>query len=171
METPRENFAVKHTFVTVEEDETVELRKRASKRRSSCPPNLLKMQHNPETVVMLQNLPNRATKVKVQSHVVSLGVKPDVVLDLPLDRRTGVNKGYAFLTFHSMKDAKKFVKNVEGTQLRGSRSAKRLAAVLALGHRLTLKRAAVPSVPASWLSPVKQEGVQDRIAAAAAACC
>lgn len=80
--------------------------------------------------VMLRNLPNRAKTDRVREHVVAIGF-PDVVkVSLPTDRKTGCNKGYAFLEFPDKRMALDFITQVSETQLAGSESPKRLEANL-----------------------------------------
>jgi len=136
LEQPREDFAVKNGFISVDEQDVTQ----APKRRASCPPDLLRIKHSEKkTKVILQNLPIRASKADVQSHLSSLGVPGSALstLDLAVERRSGVtkpkNKGYAFLTFSKLQDAKRFMGKVEGTQLAGSSTVKRLHAAFKLG--------------------------------------
>lgn len=117
---PQWTYAVKNTFVTV--------RRPAAQRRRSCPPVLVAVA--PRTKVMLANLPIRATPAPVLAHLAALGA---AVLDLvlPIDRKTGLNKGYAFLKFETEAGAEACIAAVAGTQLQGSHSQKLLAAAFA----------------------------------------
>merc|ERR1719473_1769003 len=83
--------------------------------------------------VLFRNLPNRAREDKILSHIEKVcGFKDEQVrLELPLDRRTRGNKGFAFVMFESEEAAKTFIRKVEGTQIEGSETPKRLTAVLA----------------------------------------
>lgn len=71
--------------------------------------------------LMLRNLPNRAKKDRIEEHMHSLGFF-DFELHLPIDSRTGVNKGYAFIRLPDEGTALKFITAVEKTQLPGGNS-------------------------------------------------
>lgn len=132
---PREDFVVKNSFITLDEP-------RATKRERSCPPALLQERETgPTTMVMLRHLPNRATAAKVRAHLTGLGVSEAVSMQLPVDKKTGANRGYVFLSFTSEADARRFLADVEGTQLEGSKSAKRLTAVFAYGPEMRTQHA------------------------------
>jgi len=121
-------FAIKNSFVEVDESEAP-----ARKRRSSCPARL----RHVRTTVMLSNLPNRAQEHQVRAHVATLGADVQE-LTLPMDKRTGVNRGYAFCKFDDEDAARDFIALVEGTQIEGSKSKKRLAGSFANGGRAML---------------------------------
>lgn len=82
--------------------------------------------------LMLRNLPNRAKKDRIEEHMHSLGFH-DFELHLPIDSRTGVNKGYAFIRLSDEATALRFIASVEQTQLPGgnSTSTKQLTAFFA----------------------------------------
>jgi hypothetical protein len=121
------DFEVSKTFVTV--------KPAAAKRRSSCPARV----HTPATV-MLRNLPNRAKQDRIEEHMHSIGFH-DFGIHLPIDSRTGVNKGYAFIRLEDEAMAKAFMKAVERTRLPGtsSNSSKRLTAVYAANQGAPLR--------------------------------
>jgi hypothetical protein len=112
-----EDYEVEKTFVTVRPVSG------SRKRESSCPARI----HTP-TTVMLRNLPNRAKLVRFQEHLINLG-GADLYesVYMPVDTRTGMNKGYAFVHFKSQALAAKFTAKVAGTKLPGSQSSKVLA--------------------------------------------
>jgi len=120
-EQPTVAYRVKRTFVTAGEEPAAK-----AKRGASCPPDVLRMRH-PLTVVMLANLPNKAKAEKVRAHVAKLQVEATDI-SMAFDRRTGVNRGYAFLKFPDEEAAAEFIAKVEGTQVEGSKSKKQLTA-------------------------------------------
>lgn len=124
-----EQLKVENTFVTVKSP--------SARRRSSCPPRI----RTPCTV-MLRHLPNRAKQARIEDHVHSLGFK-EYTLHLPIDARTGVNKGYCFIRFFDEETAAEFCRSVHETQLpaaagSSSGSSKRLMAVLAANQAASL---------------------------------
>merc|ERR1719253_1092748 len=84
--------------------------------------------------VMLRNLPNRAKKQRGAAFVKDLGFGA-LQLQVPIDEKTGINKGYAFVRFQSRQEAQRFCDTVSDTQLPGppgaTSSLKRLTAVFA----------------------------------------
>jgi hypothetical protein len=127
-EVPRETFTIRNTFVEVEEA----VEDAGAKRRSrSCPRNFTRTKAERSTVC-LRNLPNRALPARLEAHLEEIGFACEVEgMHMPLDRKTSVNKGYAFLKFTDEDTALEFITSVEGTQLQGSRSSKRLTACFA----------------------------------------
>jgi len=101
----------------------------ASVRSSSAPPRV-----TIPLTVMLRNLPNRAKQARVEEHLMSLGFM-QFQLHLPIDARTGVNKGYAFIRLPDEQTARSFCEKVDQTQLPGPQagcgSRKKLVAVVA----------------------------------------
>jgi len=71
--------------------------------------------------LMLRNLPNRAKKDRIEEHMHQLGFQ-EYELHLPIDSRTGVNKGYAFIRLPSEVTAPALHRAVEKTQLPGGNS-------------------------------------------------
>jgi len=125
-----DELEVENTFVT--------LKKPAARRRSSCPPRI----RTPCTV-MLRHLPNRAKQQRIDDHVQALGFT-EYKLHLPIDARTGVNKGYCFVRFYDEETAAEFCRSVDQTQLpaapgTSSGSSKRLTAVLAANQTASLR--------------------------------
>jgi hypothetical protein len=107
--------------------------KGAQKRSSSAP---AKVRLN--VTLMLRNLPNRAKPQRVEEHLNSLGFT-EFTLHLPIDARTGVNKGYCFVRLDESLAAAVCAK-VDGTQL-GSGSKKKLCAVIAESQDRVIRRA------------------------------
>lgn len=88
---------------------------------------------------MLRHLPNRCKRERIEEHVRSLGF-PNFTMHLPLDTRTGVNKGYCFVRFQESHDAWLFCQRVFDTQIVGTKaSTKRLMAILAANQGAPLK--------------------------------
>jgi hypothetical protein len=129
---PPQPFAIENTFVSLPAP--------ARKRTESCPPRI----HTPATV-MLRNIPNRTKEPRIEEHLRSLGFG-ECGMHLPMDNRTGVNKGYAFIRLPDEETAKRFCEVVQGTSLLGrvSSSAKRLVAVFAANQGRPLR----PRLPA-----------------------
>jgi len=124
-----EDYEVEKTFITVRPAGG------ARKRESSCPARI----HTP-TTVMLRNLPNRAKQDRIEEHLRKLGFA-DAGLYLPLDTRTGVNRGYCFIRFVEEATAQRFCKAVHQTRLPGTTSncVKRLVAVFAANQGAPLR--------------------------------
>merc|ERR1719453_2085590 len=81
--------------------------------------------------VMVRNLPNRAKLEHLCGHIAEMGLRPCVgAVHLPVDPRTGVNKGYAFVSV-AAENAQHFMDSLEGTQVQGFMSQKRISACLA----------------------------------------
>lgn len=128
-------FTVENTFITVQ-------RAPAAKRSGSCPPRI----RTPITL-MLRNLPNRAKQARIEQHLTALGCPP-AGLYVPVDGRTGVNRGYCFVRFLDEATAHKFRTVVSGTQLPGTTAhcTKRLEAVFATNQGAPLRpRFAAPT--------------------------
>jgi hypothetical protein len=123
---PREAFKIRNTFVEVEEAAEDAPAKRRSR---SCPRNFMRTVQE-RTTVCLRNLPNRALPARLEAHLEEIGFAFEA-MHMPLDRKTSVNKGYAFIKFTDEDTALDFITCVEGTQLGGSRSSKRLTACFA----------------------------------------
>jgi len=123
-----EDFEVEKTFITVRPVGS-------RKRESSCPARI----HTP-TTVMLRNLPNRAKQDRIEEHLRKLGFA-ESGLYLPLDTRTGVNRGYCFVRFMDEASAQRFCKAVHNTRLPGTTSncVKRLVAVFAANQGAPLR--------------------------------
>ena len=66
----------------------------------------------------------------VEKRVVGLSSVDDI--QMPLDKRSGNNRGYAFVKFNHEGAALDFIRLVKDTQLKGSKSAKRLTAEFAV---------------------------------------
>jgi hypothetical protein len=124
-----EDYEVEKTFVTVRPAGG------SRKRESSCPARI----HTP-TTVMLRNLPNRAKQDRIEEHLQQLGFA-EAGLYLPLDTRTGVNRGYCFIRFMDEKTALRFTKAVHQTRLPSTTSncVKRLVAVFAANQGAPLR--------------------------------
>lgn len=125
---PEQELVVANTFITLPLEGAG-----AARRASSCPPRI----RTPCTV-MLRNLPNRAKPAKVEEHATALGFR-EFQAHLPIDARTGVNKGYAFVRFPDEAAALRFCAAVHGTRLPGTLSTKRLVAVKAANQGGPLK--------------------------------
>merc|ERR550514_2057468 len=67
--------------------------------------------------VMLKNLPNRAKANRVKQHIQSIGFPGFSTVNLPIDRKTGCNKGYCFIGFPDKAMANDFITKVSETQL------------------------------------------------------
>jgi len=121
-------YEVVRTFVTIPDPP------QGSKRRTqSSPPavrggDAQKPVQTTQTTVMVRNLPNRAKLVRFQEHLINLG-GADLYesVYMPVDTRTGMNKGYAFVHFKTPALAAQFTTKVAGTKLPGSQSSKVLA--------------------------------------------
>jgi len=120
-----------NTFVAVEEEEPP---RGARRRTQSAPPDVAV-----PVTVMLRNLPNRAKASRVLEHVKELGFV-NFKLHLPIDSRSGVNKGYAFVQLPTVELASSFCALVDQTQLAPlpgscSGSSKKLTAMYACDQR------------------------------------
>lgn len=123
----REAYRIQNTFIHVDEESTSVPAKR---RSASCPADLRRMRH-PRTTVCLRNLPNRTKVDRVEAHLKTLGCGDAEAVHMPMDKKTLVNKGYAFIKFHDEDAATDFIASVEGTRIQGSQSSKRLTASFA----------------------------------------
>jgi len=124
-----EDYEVEKTFITVRPVSG------SRKRESSCPGRI----HTP-TTVMLRNLPNRAKQERIEEHLKKLGFA-GAGLYLPLDTRTGVNRGYCFVRFVDEAEAQRFCASVHNSRLPGTTAncKKRLVAVLAANQGAPLR--------------------------------
>lgn len=81
--------------------------------------------------VMVRNLPNRCKLAALVAHLEACGVLECCFqIHLPVDPRTGVNKGYAFVQV-VQDEQQRFMDTLTGTQLTGFLSQKRVEAGLA----------------------------------------
>lgn len=81
--------------------------------------------------VMVRNLPNRCKLAALVAHLEAYGVLDCCFqIHLPVDPRTGVNKGYAFVQV-VQDEQQRFMETLSGTQLSGFLSQKRVEAGLA----------------------------------------
>jgi RNA recognition motif-containing protein len=89
---------------------------------------------------MLRNLPNRAKLERIEEHLKKLGFA-GAGLYLPLDTRTGVNRGYCFVRFVDEAEAARFCASVHNSRLPGTTAncKKRLVAVLAANQGAPLR--------------------------------
>jgi len=112
---------------------------------------------------MLQNLPNRATKDRVQAHLNELGVTVEDV-QLPFIRSRNVNRGYAFVQFLTEAEAKRFIVQVEGTQLKGFQSAKLLTALFSTSPsgKAGKDKIEKPSLARGSKQPADGSGAKDK---------
>lgn len=81
----------------------------------------------PACTVMIRNLPNRTTLDRLQQHFVSLNCSDYESIYMPVDSRTGMNKGYAFVHFDKPQSVDFFTRMIEGSQLLNSQSTKTLS--------------------------------------------
>jgi len=93
--------------------------------------------------IMVRNLPNRVKLEHLMRHLGELGLQEACgSIHLPVDPRTGVNKGYAFVSVAAAV-APRFIDQVEGTKISGFLSQKRVSASWAdkqrTGKRVTSK--------------------------------
>jgi len=121
----QQEYFLTNTFVAVPDDAPAGARRRTR----SSPPSV-----SVPVTVMLRNLPNRAKSAKVLEHVKDLGF-PSFKLHVPIDCRSGVNKGYCFVQLPNMDLAAKFCSAVDQTQLPASGSTKKLHAMFACDQR------------------------------------
>jgi hypothetical protein len=127
---PNQEMPVKNTFISL----PVEVPEGSRRRNESCPPRI----RTPCTV-MLRHIPNRAKLPRIEEHLHALGFHGCGV-HLPLDARTGVNKGYAFVRLDGEEMAAAFCAAVFQTRLPGaSSSSKRLMAVPAANQGAPLR--------------------------------
>jgi hypothetical protein len=120
-------FKVEKTFVTVKPEAIAS--PSSARRNQSCPPRVAQ-----PCTVMLRNLPNRAKARRIEEHLNNLGFK-DFTMYLPLDPRTGVNKGYVFVRLADRASALAVIQAIHHTRLPdvpGSRSHKKLTAAFAV---------------------------------------
>jgi RNA recognition motif-containing protein len=123
----QQEYFLTKTFVAVPDEAPTH--PGARRRTRSSPPSF-----SVPVTVMLRNLPNRAKSAKVLEHVKDLGF-PSFKLHVPIDCRSGVNKGYCFVQLPSMELAAKFCSAVDQTQLPASGSTKKLHAMFACDQR------------------------------------
>ncbi len=144
-------YQVVRTFVTIAG------RSPAARRYSSAPPRSnvpaekktkkpctdktgprAKKEASQFTTVMVRNLPIRAAPDHVMEHLAELGFGDSYeTLYLPVDSKSGMNRGYGFIHFDTWEMAAKFCEKVEGTQLCGRKKA--LTASIA-AHQGALKK-------------------------------
>lgn len=109
------------------------------KGRAAARPNARgqKGRSKPVQTVMVRNLPIRATIQQIFEHLDAYGFeqKYDYV-HFPVDMRTRMHTGYAFVNMKSERDADLLVEALEGTQLAGSTSVKRIAVTPAIRQGL-----------------------------------
>jgi hypothetical protein len=135
--TPLIEFEVIKTFVTIPEPRHPALRRSASAPATArfCQATRVVQPRarTPKgkavcTTVMVRNLPNRTKLDRMENFLASLGFEKYESVYMPMDSRTGMNKGYAFVHFKDGKTAEAFCIAVEGMQFPNSRSSKRLSA-------------------------------------------
>merc|ERR1719253_1156158 len=81
------------------------------------------------TTLMLHHLPIRATIFQLFDHLDTLGLKGSYdYVHFPVDIRTRMHRGYAFVNFVTVEAARRCVARIEGTQLRATASEKKLTA-------------------------------------------
>jgi RNA recognition motif-containing protein len=76
------------------------------------------------TTLMIRNLPNRLSPQALMEHIATLGFQGtyDYVY-MPQDKKTGSNKGYAFVNFMDCKDARIFIGSIEQSSWTSKRVA------------------------------------------------
>lgn len=140
-----QDVVVKHTFVALQSDFACE-----EPRAASCPPRLrfapsASTGSEPApTTLLIQHLPLRSRAVQLFAHLDSHGFagKYDYV-HLPVDPRTRLVKGFAFVNFPDPADARRCLACIASTQLAESRSVRKLAACVALQQGVAANLAAV----------------------------
>jgi RNA recognition motif-containing protein len=148
MELPK-NVCVLNTFVTVRPDDYEPIRRT---RSASCPPCVRSAAGTmpraagaagaPMTV-LVKNLPCRGRVNRLFAHLdLGFAGKYDYV-HAPMDTKTGMLKGFAFVNFPDPSHAACFMQFVEGTQLRGSESKRTLTACLAANQGIEANLAAL----------------------------
>lgn len=81
------------------------------------------------TTLMLHHLPIRATIFQLFDHLDTLGLKGSYdYVHFPVDIRTRMHRGYAFVNFVTAEAARNCVARIEGTQLQATASEKKLSA-------------------------------------------
>ena len=94
--------------------------------------------------VLIQNLPIRGRVSSIFSHLDSLGFAGQYdYVHAPIDTRTRMLKGFAFVNFAHAADAARFMARLGGTQLEGSESKRTLTACLAANQGVEANLAAL----------------------------
>jgi RNA recognition motif-containing protein len=145
------------TFVSLRSDFA-----RDSVRRSqSCPPEMCfelegadsaaveplpRITSSGPTTLLLHNLPLRGRILSVLGHLDALGLEGtyDYVY-APVDTRTHMLKGYAFVNFTGPADAQRCLRRIEGTRLKGSSSKRTITACAAARQGLDANLATLSS--------------------------
>ena len=81
----------------------------------------------PVVTVLVQNLPIRTTPLQLFGHFDDMGFQGQYdFVQFPMDVRRGLHKGFAFVNFLDGETAARFIRVLNGTQLAGKESPKKL---------------------------------------------
>jgi hypothetical protein len=141
-----EGVYVQNTFITVRPDYDHE----PIRRTRSCPPSVRaeaptrRAGCGQAVTVLIQNLPIRGRVSSIFSHLDNLGFDGQYdYVHAPIDTRTRMLKGFAFVNFAHVADAARLMARLGGTQLEGSESKRTLCASLATNQGIEANLAAL----------------------------